>query len=90
MEVDAGADHFGEPIFVPNPDGADEDAGVVLTLALDVDDARSDLIVLDGSALSELARARLPRPVPFDFHGRFFPEVLMNEYRESPRTDERL
>jgi len=74
-EFDSGADHFGEPIFVPNPDGSDEDDGVILALALDVDDARSDLVILDGASLTEIARASLPRPIPFDFHGRFFPEV---------------
>ncbi|RBI62137.1 beta-carotene 15,15'-monooxygenase [halophilic archaeon] len=68
-------DHYSEPIFVPRPDGTREDDGVVLVVALDDDAERSDLVVLDGESLSELARARLPHAVPFDFHGRFFPEL---------------
>ena len=72
---DAGGDYFGEPIFVPAPDGEREDEGVVLTVALDVDADRSRLFVLDGETFTERARATLPHAVPFDFHGRYFPEL---------------
>jgi beta-carotene 15,15'-monooxygenase len=76
----------GEPVFVPRPDresddpwtlGAPEreDRGVVLTVVLDPDARASRLVVLDGETLDERARAPLPHPLPFDFHGRFFPEV---------------
>ena len=67
--------HFSEPVFVPRPDGAAEDDGVVLTVALDTDAERSRLVVLDGESLAELAQATVPHPIPFDFHGRFFPEL---------------
>ncbi|WP_423995256.1 carotenoid oxygenase family protein [Halorubrum trapanicum] len=72
---DDGGDYFGEPIFVPAPDGECEDDGVVLTVALDVDAGRSRLLVLDGETLDERARATLPHALPFDFHGRYFPEL---------------
>jgi beta-carotene 15,15'-monooxygenase len=72
---DEGGDYFGEPIFVPAPDGEREDDGVVLTVALDVDAERSRLLVLDGEAFAERARATLPHALPFDFHGRYFPEL---------------
>jgi len=68
-----GGDYFGEPIFVPDPDGDAEDDGVVLAVALDADASR--LVVLDGHTLEKRARATLPHQVPFDFHGRYFPEV---------------
>ena len=70
-----GADYFGEPIFVPDPDGTDEDDGVVLTVGLDVAAERSRLLVLDGETLAERASVALPHQLPFDFHGRYFPEV---------------
>lgn len=73
-EFDSGGDYFGEPIFVPG-DGATEDAGVVLTVALDTDAGRSRLLVLDGQRFDERARVVLPHAVPYDFHGRYFPEV---------------
>ncbi len=74
-EFDQGGDHFSEPIFVPAPDGATEDDGIILTVALDTEAACSRLLALDGKTLTERARAPLPHAVPFDFHGRFFPEL---------------
>ncbi|MDS0261236.1 carotenoid oxygenase family protein [Haloarcula sp. S1CR25-12] len=72
---DGGGDYFGEPIFVPAPDPDAEDDGVVLTVALDTAAERSRLLVLDGDTLAERARATLPHAAPFDFHGRYFPEL---------------
>jgi beta,beta-carotene 9',10'-dioxygenase len=63
--------HPGEPVFVPAPDGAAEDAGVVLSVVLDVGAGTSFLLVLDASTFTELARATVPHAVPFGFHGRF-------------------
>lgn len=77
---DSGGDYFGEPIFVPDPDGDEEDAGVVLTVALDTDDNRSRLLVLDGETFEERARATLPHATPFDFHGRYFPELRVKRF----------
>ena len=74
VEFDRGGKYFGEPIFVPGP-GDEEDAGVVLTVALDVDAERSRLLVLDGESFDERARVTLPHAAPFDFHGRYFPEL---------------
>ncbi len=76
-EHTAGGDYFVEPVFVPAPaDERDrEDDGVVVTVALDTDADRSRLLVLDGTDLTERARADLPHAVPFDFHGRYFPEL---------------
>lgn len=73
-EFDSGGDYFGEPIFVPGPGDAEDD-GVVLTVALDVEAERSRLLILDGSDLRERARIALPHAAPFDFHGRYFPEL---------------
>lgn len=72
---DAGGDYFGEPVFVPAPGGDAPDDGVVLTVALDTDADRSRLLVLDGETFEERARAPLPHAAPFDFHGRYFPEL---------------
>jgi len=72
---DSGGDYFGEPVFVPAPDGDAEDVGVVLTVALDAEADRSRLLVLDGERFEERARVSLPHGAPFDFHGRYFPEL---------------
>jgi len=75
IESRRGADYFGEPIFVPDPEGDAEDDGVVVSVALDEGADVSRLVVLDGSTLAERARVTLPHQVPFDFHGRYFPGV---------------
>jgi len=63
----------GEPVFVPAPrSGRAEDEGVLLSLVLDTRGPGSYLLVLDASTLAELGRARLPRHVPFGFHGQYF------------------
>ncbi len=64
-----------EPRTVQRPGGTEEDDGVVLAPALDTKRERSMLLVFDAETLTELARAPLPGPVPFGFHGRFFPEL---------------
>ncbi|MEF8825325.1 MAG: carotenoid oxygenase family protein [Halapricum sp.] len=74
VEFAVGGDYFGEPVFVPRADGP-EDAGVVLAVSLDVDAGRSRLLVLDGECFDERARVDLPHAAPFDFHGRYFPEL---------------
>ncbi|MFB6304802.1 MAG: carotenoid oxygenase family protein [Haloferacaceae archaeon] len=83
VDADAGTarefrgdcDHYGEPVMVPRPGADREDAGVVLTVGLDRSAGRSVLVVLDARSLERLARAPLPHAVPFDFHGRWFPEL---------------
>lgn len=62
----------GEPVFVPRPAGNGEDDGVLLSVVLDGARGVSFLLVLDAPALEEIARADLPVPVPFGFHGAFW------------------
>ncbi|MCE9544869.1 MAG: carotenoid oxygenase family protein [Planctomycetia bacterium] len=62
----------GEPVFVPQPDAAGEDAGVLLSVVLDARRNRSFLLVLDAADLAEIARAECPHPIPFGFHGNYF------------------
>jgi beta,beta-carotene 9',10'-dioxygenase len=61
----------GEPVFVPEPDARDEDAGVLLSVTLDAREGTSFLLVLDSATLAERARARVPHHIPFGFHGQF-------------------
>jgi beta,beta-carotene 9',10'-dioxygenase len=66
----------GEPVFVPAPSGSaeddgSEDNGVVLSVVLEAEAARSSLLVLDATTFTELARASVPHVIPFGFHGQF-------------------
>jgi carotenoid cleavage dioxygenase-like enzyme len=62
----------GEPVFVPEAGGGDEDAGVLLSVVLEAASASSFLLVLDACDLGELARAAVPHRIPFGFHGNYF------------------
>jgi carotenoid cleavage dioxygenase len=61
----------GEPVFVPAPAGRDEDDGWVLSYVYDAARDGSDLVLLEASRFTALpvATVRLPRRVPFGFHG---------------------
>lgn len=61
----------GEPVFVAEPGVAGENEGVLLSIVLDARAGTSFLLVLDATDLTELARARVPRHIPFGFHGQF-------------------
>ena len=64
----------GEPVFVPAPNARTEDEGVVLSVVLDPARRRSFLLVLNGTDMSERARALVPEVISFGFHGNFFPD----------------
>lgn len=63
----------GEPIFVADPDGTEEDDGVLLTVVLDGFQERSYLLVLRAKDLTELGRAEMSGPMSFGFHGAYKP-----------------
>jgi beta,beta-carotene 9',10'-dioxygenase len=62
----------GEPVFVADPQGDAEDAGVLLSVVLDAARGTSFLLVLDAGTLDELALVRVPHHIPYSFHGQFF------------------
>lgn len=64
----------GEPVFVPAPETANEDDGVILSVVLDTRKGASFLVILDASTFGELARAELPHHIPFGFHGNYLAE----------------
>ena len=59
----------GEPIFVRNPEGTEEDDGVCLSVVLDGNKGRSYLCCLDARSFEEVGRAEMEVVVPFGFHG---------------------
>lgn len=61
----------GEPIFVADPEGKEEDDGVLLTVVLDGHAGTSYLLVLDAKDLRERGRAEMDGPMAFGFHGAF-------------------
>ena len=59
----------GEPIFLPNPEGKDEDDGVLLSVVLDGNKGKSYLLVVDAKEFVEVGRAEMEVVVGFGFHG---------------------
>ncbi|MDA0249860.1 MAG: carotenoid oxygenase family protein, partial [Actinobacteria bacterium] len=64
----------GEAVFVPSPSGpADETNGWYIAYVYDPTRDGSDLVILDASDFGgdPVARIRLPRRVPYGFHGNW-------------------
>ena len=59
----------GEPIFLADPEGREEDDGICLSVVLDGSKGKSYLLVLDAKSFEELGRAEMESVVPFGFHG---------------------
>ncbi|XAR69206.1 Zeaxanthin 7,8-dioxygenase [Bertholletia excelsa] len=74
----------GEPFFVakePNNLEADEDDGYVVTYVHDENTGESSFLVMDAKSpnLDTVARVKLPRRVPYGFHGLFVKESNLNK-----------
>jgi carotenoid cleavage dioxygenase len=69
---DYGEFFGGEALFVPRKGATDEDDGYLLDLLMT--DTKAELIVIDARAMEELARLRLPQPVPFGVHACWLDE----------------
>ncbi|GAA3632751.1 carotenoid oxygenase family protein [Microbacterium awajiense] len=65
----------GEGVFVGRPGRQAEDDGVVLSVVLDAARGTSFLLVLDAAEFTEIARAELPHPVLFGYHGQFYGDI---------------
>jgi carotenoid cleavage dioxygenase-like enzyme len=65
----------GEAVFAPAAGQADELAGWYLTYVYDPQTDSSDLVVIDAADFEgePVARVRLPRRVPYGFHGNWLP-----------------
>ncbi|EDU43634.1 Lignostilbene-alphabeta-dioxygenase [Pyrenophora tritici-repentis] len=61
----------GEAIFVADPEGTEEDDGVLLSVVLDGHKEKSYLLVLKAKDLTEVGRAYMQGPMSFGFHGTF-------------------
>ena len=62
----------GEPIFVPSPNAATEDDGIILSIVLDASKKHSFLLLLNAHTFEKIGRADLSYAVPFVFHGKHY------------------
>jgi carotenoid cleavage dioxygenase len=72
--LEAG-DSPGEPVFVPRAANAEEGDGWLVAVVYRGAEDRSDFVVYDAQdvAAGPIATARVPRRVPFGFHGNWRP-----------------
>jgi len=68
-----GGDMTSEPVFTPRSAGAEEGDGWVTAVVWRAAEDRSDLLVFDAQDIARgpIATAKLPRRVPFGFHGNW-------------------
>ncbi|MGB3514055.1 MAG: carotenoid oxygenase family protein [Microcoleaceae cyanobacterium] len=68
----------GEPLFVPFPNGVNEDDGWLLMLMYDAAEHRSDVVILDARDLNKkpVARLHLKHHIPYGLHGSFTPHYF--------------
>jgi len=71
--VSGPGDGVSEPVFVHRSDDAPEGDGWILSVAYRAAENRSDLLVFEAQdmAAGPIATARLPRRMPFGFHGNW-------------------
>lgn len=63
-----------EPNFVPNPNGTEEDDGLILTHTYDFMKQETKLTVLDAKDMSVLNEYPSPFRIPIGFHSAYFPK----------------
>ncbi|CAN4076398.1 unnamed protein product [Withania somnifera] len=78
----------GEPFFMakdPNNPAADEDDGYVVSYVHNEKTGESNFLVMDAKSpnLDIVAAVKLPRRVPYGFHGLFVRENDLNNIRDS-------
>ncbi|CAL8110508.1 unnamed protein product [Orchesella dallaii] len=62
----------GEPVFISNPDGRDEDDGVLIAAMSNVQKGENDILVfIDARSMKEVARASFRAHIPGALHGIF-------------------
>jgi len=62
---------YGEPIFVPRPDGDGPTDGVILSVGCHQQEPLSSLVILDADQMQPIAHCDLAISLPLGFHGNF-------------------
>ncbi|CAG7786099.1 unnamed protein product [Allacma fusca] len=74
----SGGDYMvGEPIFIPNPNGIQEDDGVLVAGVFDVrKEGKSFVVFVCAITMLELARAEFQNAMAVYYHGLFVPSLF--------------
>lgn len=66
----------GRGDLIADPEGTEEDDGVLMTVVLDGVRGDSDLLVLEAKTMREVGRANVGSVVGFGFHGTHVPDAV--------------
>ncbi|XP_010321597.1 9-cis-epoxycarotenoid dioxygenase NCED6, chloroplastic [Solanum lycopersicum] len=67
-----GDDRFGgEPYFVPSTKEGEEDEGYLMSYVRDERNEKSELIIINAKNMKQIALVKIPKRVPYGFHGTF-------------------
>ncbi|CAG7832048.1 unnamed protein product [Allacma fusca] len=61
----------GEPLFIPNPEGVEEDDGIVICSFVDIRPDQKDFLLFLNKDMTELGRATFDQEIPIAYHGVF-------------------
>ncbi|KAM3345063.1 9-cis-epoxycarotenoid dioxygenase NCED6, chloroplastic [Capsicum galapagoense] len=61
----------GEPYFVPSTKEGEEDEGYLISYVRDEKKEKSELIIINAKNMKQVALVKLPKRVPYGFHGTF-------------------
>ena len=64
--------YLNEAWFQPNPNGTEEDDGILILPVFDLATQTTNITMFDAKDLSIINTAKLPVNIPFGTHGRFF------------------
>lgn len=77
-----------EPVFVPTPDGKEEDDGILLSAIVSSDPQKLPfLLILDAKTFAELARAYVDVDMHLDLHGLFIPDTDWDPRKQAPSQE---
>lgn len=68
--------YLNEAYFIPNPNGKEEDDGVLVLPVLDIETKTTNFTIFNAKDLTILTSAKLPLNMPFGTHGRFFDYIF--------------
>ena len=68
-----GSVYLSEPVFVPDPNGSNEDDGVLLSQVYFGQEQETRLLVIDATNMKVMAEVSTGNRAPVDFHGAWIP-----------------
>ena len=62
-----------EPRFIADPNGVNEDDGIIITTVYDFKRHKSSIFVIDAKTMTTLQEYKLPFRLSIQFHNSFYP-----------------